>query len=133
VPAKELKLAVSGRWTQRSPARTVSDTPVKIPVGGTACVKLDAPPRAFADRLQLELSEPPTGIAIKSVTPVRDGAELVLSCDAQKVKPGLQGNFIVNAFAPRPEAAGKAKGQGNQRRAPLGTLPAIPFEVVAAE
>jgi hypothetical protein len=125
-----LKVAVSRRWTQRTPVKFLSETPVKIPAGGTVRVKLDAPARAFNGRLQLELSEPPPGIAIKSVTPIRDGAELVLSGDAKKVKPGLQGNLIVNAFAPRTETTGKAKGQ---RRASLGTLPAIPFEVVAAE
>jgi hypothetical protein len=131
VPARELKLATFGRWTQRSPVKVVGEIPVKLPVGGTARVKLDAPARAFADRLQLELSEPPPGIAIKSVTPIRDGVELLLSCDADKLKPGQQGNLIVNAFAPRADAPGK--GQANQRRSPLGTLPAIPFEVIAAQ
>ncbi len=133
VPAKELKVAVSGRSAQRASVKIVGETPVKIPAGGTVRVKLDAPARAFADRLQLELSEPPAGIAIKNVASTPDGTELVLSSDAKKVKPGQQGNLIVQAFAPRAEAAGKTKGQGNQRRAALGTLPAIPYEVVAVE
>jgi len=106
---------------------------VKIPAGGTVRVKLDAPARAVNDRLQLELSEPPEGISIKSISPTPNGTEIVFASDARKVKPGLQGNLIVNAFAPRTEAAGKGKGPVNQRRASLGTLPAIPFEVVAAE
>jgi len=133
VPAKELKVAVSRRWVQRSPVVMTGETPVRIPAGGTVRVKLQAPGRAFADRLQLELSEPPAGIAIKNVSPTRDGAEIVFATDSKKVKPGLQGNLIVNAFAPGTETAGKTKGQGSRRRASLGTLPAIPFEIVAAQ
>jgi hypothetical protein len=133
VPARELKVAVSGRWTQRASVKIVGDTPVKIPAGGTVRVKLDAPARAFSDRLQIELSEPPEGISIKNISATPNGAEIVFASDGKNVKPGLQGNLIVNAFAPRTEAAGKGKGPANQRRSPLGTLPAIPFEVVAAE
>ncbi|MCL4785691.1 MAG: hypothetical protein KJ070_02695 [Verrucomicrobia bacterium] len=133
VPAKELKVAVSGRWTQRASVRIVGETPVKIPAGGSVRVQLDAPARAFNDRLQLELSEPPEGISIKNISATPNGTEIVFAGDAKKVKPGLQGNLIVNAFAPRTEAAGKAKGPANQRRSALGTLPAIPFEVVAGD
>lgn len=133
VPAKELKLAISRRGPQRTPVSFVSREPVRLPAGGTARVKLSAPPRVLADRLQLELSEPPPGIAIRGVSAVPGGAELVLSCDAAKLKPGLRGNLIVHAFAPGTEPTGKAKRPGGQRRIPLGTLPAIPFEVVAAE
>jgi hypothetical protein len=85
---------------------------------------------AVLDKVQLELSEPPEGIAIKNVSAARGGAEIVLQCDAAKAKPGLQGNLIVNAFASMPDTAGKAKAGAGQRRAPMGTLPAIPFEVV---
>ncbi len=131
VPAKELKVAVAGRGMLRAGVRVLGDTPVKIPAGGTARVRLDAPARAFADRLQLELSDAPEGITIQNVSPSREGTEIVLQSDAAKVKPGLKGNLIVNAFAERPAAAGKGKAQGVQRRAPVATLPAIPFEVVA--
>jgi hypothetical protein len=47
---------------------------------------------------------------------------------ADKAKPGLRGNLILDAFrevAPKPDAANQTR-----RRQPLGTLPAIPFEVV---
>jgi hypothetical protein len=131
VPAKELKVAVAGRWMPRAAVRILGDAPVKIPAGGTARVRLDAPARGFADRIHLELSEPPEGITLKTVSPSGDGTEIVLQSDAAKVKPGLKGNLIVNAFADRPGVPGKGKAPGNPRRAPLGTLPAIPFEVVA--
>jgi len=105
---------------------------VRIPAGGTAIVRLDGPGRALTERFHLELNEPPEGITIKSVSPSRNGTEMLLQCDASKVKPGLAGNLIVETFAARADAPGKAKGKGNPRRAPLGVLPAIPFEIISA-
>ncbi len=136
VPAKELRVMVvgNGRFLARAPMRLLEDKPAKIPTGGTARVRVSGPPALFSERLQLELSEAPEGIALKEVSPSRDGAELVLAGDAAKAKPGLKGNLIVNLVAATaPAQAQKAKKQGNQRRAVLGTLPAIPFEVVAGD
>ena len=72
------------------------------------------------------------GITLKQVTPSGFfGSEIVLETDSAKVKPGLAGNLIVNAYAaPGGGAKNKNKGKANQRRAPLGSLPAIPFEIV---
>jgi len=81
--------------------------------------------------IQLELNEPPEGIAIRSVSPGRDGIEIVLQGDAEKAKVALEGNLIVNAFLLRPPPAGDDKAKGGRRRIPLGTLPAIPFRLVA--
>ena len=43
VPAKELDVAVSGRFMNRTPLKILSATPVKIPAGGTARVRVSAP------------------------------------------------------------------------------------------
>ncbi|MBE3071185.1 MAG: hypothetical protein IMZ66_13200 [Planctomycetes bacterium] len=131
VPAREMKVVVSGRNMARFPTRILGDSPLKIPVGGTVRVQVALPAaRAFGDKLQLELSEPPEGIAIKNVSPSGEGTEIVFQCDA-KAKPGLKGNLIVNAFAPPPAAAAGKPAAANPRRAPLGVLPAIPFEIVS--
>lgn len=131
VPAKEMRVAVSGRNMARVPLRIVGGAPVRIPAGGTARVQVDTLTSAFLDRVRLELSEPPSGVAIKNVSPSGGGAEIVLECDAAKAKPGLKGNLIVSVFAVLPAAsAEKGKAPGNQRRAPMGSLPAIPFEIV---
>jgi hypothetical protein len=56
----------------------------------------------------------------------------VLRSDAARIKPGATGNLIVNIMAKRQrEAPTGGKAQGNQRLVALGTLPAIPFEIVA--
>lgn len=132
VPQQDLTVAVTGRFLGRGGVRILGDTPVRIPAGGTARVRLAAPGNGFANRVQLELSEPPEGIAIGKVSPSAEGTEIELKCDAAKVKAGLKGNLIVNVFAERVlPLAQKAARPANQRRASLGALPAIPFEVVA--
>ena len=130
VPTKELDVAVSGRFMNRMPLKILSATPVKIPAGGTARVRLGAPSSAFANRFRLELNEPPEGITLGKVSPVSEGAEIELRSDAAKAKPGLKGNLIVNIMQGEQIAAQKKKKQANQARLAVGTLPAIPFEVV---
>ena len=76
-------------------------------------------------------SEPPEGISIQSITEKPNGVSLVLKVQADKAKPGLKGNLIVDAFREvQPQA--NAKNQPRRRQA-MGTLPAIPFEVVEAK
>jgi hypothetical protein len=123
VPAKEMKVAVTGQGRRAASVRVLDDTLAKIPAGGTARVRIAAPKGAFLNNAQLELNDPPKGVAIRSVSPVREGIEIVLASDASQVKPGLKGNLIVNAFSGKSPASADGKPQ---RRASLGTLPAIP-------
>jgi hypothetical protein len=132
VPAKELKVAVAGGFTMRTPyIRVLSEPPAKIPVGSTTTVRLFAPMFAYAPKVQLELSDPPDGITLKRVMPTREGCDFVIAADASKVKAGLKGNLIVNLIGENNPQFGKGKGpQQQQRRFPFATLPAIPFEIV---
>jgi len=130
VPAEALSVAVSGRFAIRAPLRVLGAAPLKIPAGGTARVLVGGPRGPFFDEVQFELSEPPDGIAIQNAAPGRQGAEIVLQSDAAKVKPGLKGNLIVNVFVTRTPASAD-QTPAKPRRVPLGTLPAIPFEIVA--
>jgi hypothetical protein len=133
VPAEDLEVAVSGRFMTKTQVKILTPTPVKIPAGGIARVQVGVPTRTFFGNLQLELNEPPEGITLQNAAPVGWGTEIVLQADAAKVKPGLKGNLIVNAFFAGKNSASsdKAKPQANVRRASMGTLPAIPFEIVA--
>ncbi|NQU09433.1 pre-peptidase C-terminal domain-containing protein, partial [bacterium] len=130
VPAQELKLAVRGRPRPAIAARILSPTPLKIVAGGTGRLRVSLPARFRAGKIDFELSEPPAGINLESVSSVPGGTELVLETDAATVKPGLKGNLIVKIFAERPPPPGK-EPPGNRRRIPLGALPAVPFEIVA--
>lgn len=130
VPAHELEAVVSGRFMARTQMKILSTTPVKIPAGGTATVRVAAPVGPFADRIKLELNDAPEGIALQSVTPGRDAVELVLQSDSEKSKPGLKGNLIVEILAKPGAGAAAKKGPAANRRFSLGSLPAIPFEIV---
>jgi len=127
VPAQELRVAVT-RGFGRGGVKLLSPVPVKIPVGGTAVVRIDAPTRAFTEQVRLELSDPPEGIRLGRIAPAREGAEITLHAEAGKARPGATGNLIIRALAGRVGAPGKAQRPGNRQF--VATLPAIPFEVV---
>jgi hypothetical protein len=123
VSAKEWLVRVSGAVRFRDPSKLSPGITVKLPTGGTAPVRLWLPVGRQAGQVRLALNEPPEGIAIEKVAPAQGGVSFLLRTDAAKVKPGLKGNLIVDAFMERPAPAGA-------RRQFWGTLPAIPFEVI---
>ncbi|MGA2724143.1 MAG: PPC domain-containing protein [Bryobacteraceae bacterium] len=135
VPASDLKVAVRRGAMLRVPIKVSSQEPLEIPAGGTARFQVHVPtlPANFAPRVQYELSEPPEGIALRGASPGRDGTEIVLACDAAKAKPGLRGNLIVNISAERVAQAANGAPPANRQRVSLGTLPAVPFEIVARQ
>ena len=128
VAAREWLAEVTGqpRPNARAAWKLESEKAVKLPVGGTASVRVALSAPRMADVVRLELNAPPNGIAIQSVETIRDGVAIVLRVDA-KAHAGLKGNLIVDAFM---ERAAPNAPQAARRRVPLGTLPAIPFEVV---
>ncbi|MBI5821704.1 MAG: PPC domain-containing protein [Verrucomicrobia bacterium] len=140
VPSQALEVTVRGAFMPKgigTVVKILSDLPIKIPAGGTAKVRLAAPPKA-AGKVRLELAEAPAGIVIKSVSPSDDGMDVELGSDAAKLKPGQKGNLIVDAYsAPPPPPPPSKKSKVNPKPKPvfkgrpLGILPLIPFEVVA--
>jgi hypothetical protein len=131
VPAQELRVAVVGRSRSNAGIRIASEQPVRIPAGGTAEVRIWAPRGPLRDQVLLEPNEPPEGIGIRSLKSAGNDLIMVVSADAAKAKPGLEGNLIVEAYVSRPAAAGQERPAANRRRNAVATLPAIPFRVVA--
>ena len=102
--------------------------PVEIPVGGTVQLGIGAPGFFGRTEIQIELSDPPEGIAVDSVTRADQGLTVVLRGDSQKAKAGLKGNLIASAFS---QTTWKTQGGKPQTtRWLVATLPAIPFEIV---
>lgn len=131
VPSEELTVAISGRSDQKSYApkvKVVSDTPIKIPAGGTATIRLATSGGSYQGKSKLELVDAPEGIVIKNIAPSRDGMDILIESDATKVQPGLKGNLIVSANAPAQSTSKKNKGSSSKGSYTM-TLPAIPFEV----
>jgi hypothetical protein len=126
VPASELAVKVVERPGAK--INLLSAVPVKLPAGGSARVRFSTPGPRFTERFELALNEPPPGISLGRVSAVNQGAELELRSDASQVKPGWKGNVIVNILPVRnPRATNAPAGR---RPPPVGTLPAIPVEIV---
>jgi hypothetical protein len=128
VPARRCLLTVIPRRLANYWWKLSDETPVKLPVGGTARVEFIVP-RQFAAAAQLALSDPPEGVSVASVSPSANGVTMLLRADAKKAKAGWKGNLIVDASTEREAEAAKGKPQAKQR-IPIGTLPAVPFEIV---
>jgi hypothetical protein len=133
VPSKELEVSFMDRPAARFALKLLDPTPIKIPAGGTAQVRVSSPNRA-TNNLQLELNEPPEGISIKNVSRGEGETTIFLQSDAARIKPGTTGNLIVNIVANRQRAnPAAAKARRNQQGFVVGSLPAIPFEIIAPE
>jgi hypothetical protein len=135
VPASDLKVSIRRGVALRTPIKVTSPEPLAIPAGGTARFQVHVPalPNNLLTKVQYELSEPPEGIELRTASPVQDGTEIVLQCDAAKAKPGLKGNLIVNVSAERVAQPANGSPPANRQRVSLGTLPAVPFEIVARQ
>jgi hypothetical protein len=135
VPAQDLVVYVTGKaqpkamvaagQNQKSPENLL-----KIPAGGMVRYPLAMPNRRNASDVGVELSEPPAGITLVRVIREPTGLVMLIAADAEMAKPGLQGNLILNVFAER-VVPGRNGRPDTKRRVPVGTFPAVPFEVVA--
>lgn len=132
VQAQELAVCVAGnpRPFASSELKILSGTPVRIPIGGEARVRIGAPSPAFAERFDLELANAPEGLAIKQIAPADGGLEIAVVSDTSKTKAGFRGNLIFNVFAKNSRLPPGAAKQ-NLQRASVGALPAIPFVIVS--
>ncbi len=72
----------------------------------------------------MALNDPPEGVSIQDKSTVDNGVVILLNAD-DDAEVGLKGNLIVDAFIER-----VIQATGNRRRFPIGTLPAMPFEIV---
>jgi hypothetical protein len=117
----------AARRTFQTPMEILSEQPVRIPIGGTVEVQV----RMGSSRngqIQVELSDPPEGIAVERASWIERGLALVLRGDAAKAKPKLKGNLMANAFLQ--STVTEKDGKTREVRNFIGPLPALPFEIV---
>ena len=141
VPRQELLAAVTESrrvpavWRPPVPGIELADPmPLRIPVGGTAALRLNVP-ETLPDRRGSALREvrfaicaPVRGVTLQDVAPAPGGVVLTLKADANIARLGDAAHLIIEATLP-PESRPPARGL----RTSLGVLPAVPFEVVRAE
>jgi hypothetical protein len=133
VPSQELDVLVLNRARLRFTLAILDPTPLKIPAGGSAGLRIKTPAQAFANTMRLELNDPPEGITLAEVVPGEGETKLVLHSDASKIKPGATGSLVVNIVAKMGKQKAKPGGKArmNQNSVVLGVLPAIRYEIVA--
>ena len=130
VPAKEFLVFVQkARWGA-APAELVGASPIRVPVGGSATVQLQAGKRANFKDVQLELNAPPAGLTLHDVSAVPGGLAFRLEADKDMAKNGFAGNLIVEAFRETVVTQKDGKPTNQRRRTSMGILPAIPVQVV---
>ena len=131
VPADQWLIQVQGRGGRQPSPRYTCALPVRIPLGGRVPVGIGEWKGPLPQGLELELDDGPEGLSIGEFqADPRGGASLVLTADRQKARVGLEGNLIINAFQVRKVPDPRKKGMEVERRIQIGTLPALPFEVV---
>ena len=103
---------------------------VSLQAGTTTSFKLATPYRMQSD-YRLALNDAPEGLTIQKVTPEGNAVSIIVQVQGDKAKPGMKGNLILEAYRDIP--ANPSAGVKQGRRQPMGTLPAVPFEIVAAK
>jgi hypothetical protein len=98
---------------------------VSAPATGTT----SATARVFGSQVSLALSDLLEGVTIEDVLTAEGGATTCYAAMPTRSNQDLKGKLIVDVFIERtfPRRDGKP---GNKRRFPVGTLPALSFEIV---
>jgi hypothetical protein len=103
-----------------------ASSPIKIPAGGTGEIRFPGGRGVFGEDTKFRLRDAPEGVSLGELRRGVLGLVLEVKADPEKVQPGLKGNLLVELLMQR-----TARGMA-PRLVPVGVLPAIPFEVVAA-
>ncbi|MHC4630052.1 MAG: hypothetical protein ACYS9C_02130 [Planctomycetota bacterium] len=130
VPTQELLVLVQKAKWRAPPVALAGRSPVRIPVGGSARVRIKTRKRAVLKEMQLELNEPPEGLTLHDVTVVPEGLAFKLKADKDAMQSGFADNLIVEAFREYTPKQKDGKSSNQKRRYSMGVLPAIPIEIV---
>lgn len=130
VPAQELLFSVQKTRWSAPPVELVGDSPVRIPIGGTAQVRLKTRRSRALKEMQLRLNEPPEGLTLYDVTIVSGGLAFILKADKDVVQSGFADNLIVEVFREVTPKQKDGKPAAQKRRYSMGVFPAIPIEIV---
>jgi hypothetical protein len=132
VPAKEfIVLVQKAKW--RAPSvEIIGGSPIRIPAGGSAEVRIKTRRGATLKEMKLELHKPPEGLTIDNVIAVADGLTFQLKAEKDAVQSGFADNLIIEAFREyRPKQKDGTLSNQKQRYS-MGVLPAVPIKVIAA-
>jgi hypothetical protein len=115
------------RWPV-PPVELAGNSPVRIPTGGSAQVRIKTARRMNFKDVQLQLSEPPEGLTMHNVTLVPNGLSFELKAEKDAVQ--IADNLIIEAFREYTVKGRDGKPTGQKRRNSIGVFPAIPINIV---
>ena len=130
VPTQEFLVSVQKARGGMPPVKLAGDSPVRIPAGGSADVRVKTQRGSILKQLQLELNEPPEGLTLHDVTVVPEGLAFQLKADKDALQSGFADNLIVEAFRKFTPKQKGGKPSNQKRRYSMGVFPAIPIEIV---
>jgi len=129
VPAQELLVFVQkAKWGVPA-VELAGETPVRIPVGGSAQVQIKTGRRASLQDVQLQLNQPPEGLTMDSVAAAPTGVTFQLKAD-KSLPSGFADNLIIEAFRETVVRAKDGTPTNQKRRSSIGLLPAVPIQIV---
>ena len=133
VPAKEFMVLVQkAKW--RVPAvELVGDSPVSIPAGGSADVRVKTRRGSVLKEMKLELNGPPEGLTLENVSVMPDGLAFSLKAEKDVMPSDFADNLIIEAFREYRPKQKDGKLSNQKRRYSMGVFPAIPIKVVTAK
>ncbi|MCG3179112.1 MAG: hypothetical protein BIFFINMI_01443 [Phycisphaerae bacterium] len=120
------------RWaaTPLRPAADV-DHPLELAAGRGGRLTVKLPANVAAEAIRFELSDPPPGVSIAKLAPSKGSVDVIFAVDATAAKGGTRGNLILLATQIVTPAAEEGQPPPKPRSVALGTVPAIPFLVLA--
>ncbi|MBL7215749.1 MAG: hypothetical protein ISS71_08745 [Phycisphaerae bacterium] len=131
VPSQELLVAVRNVRRPIPSVEISGDTPITIPPGGSAQVRLKIKAPQFVKQLRLELQNPPEGISLHNVTVIPGGLTLTLKADST-VKKDWADNLIIEVFRELTPEGKDGKTPNNRQQQPIGLIPAIPVKLLSS-
>jgi hypothetical protein len=133
VPAKEFMVLVQKAKWRVPPVELVSASPVRIPAGGSAEVRIKTRRGSALKEMKLELNGPPEGLTLDNVSVKSDGLVFNLKAEKDSVPSDFADNLIVEAFREYRQKQKDGKLSNQIRRYSMGIFPAIPIKVVATK
>ena len=132
VLAKEFIVLVQKAKWRTPPVEIVGGSPIRIPAGGSAEVRIKTRRGTALKEMKLELRKPPEGLTIGNVSAVADGLTFQLKAEKDVMQSGFGDNLIIEAFREYRPKQKDGTLSNQKRRYSMGIFPAIPIKVVAA-
>jgi hypothetical protein len=127
VPSDEWLVCIASGRGNRPPMDLDCPLPLRVPVGGSAEVRVNLPRWISSQSLELETSEAAPGIGLSPVRKTPNGFAFDVTAAASVAKTGLETNLIIDVFTDLPKGANSGPAAKKAQRFSITSLPAIPI------